>query len=112
MSPRCGFGFVTLGFPDGSASAVHASQELSVWVWVAPPGRPPSLPNDADADEANRTGGTPLREKDVTDPIARIVREHLARLGVAAVDHGPLIADLQSAMVDVVRRAQTEEYHR
>lgn len=51
-----------------------------------------------------------LQVRDVNEPIERIVRKHLDRLGVATINHGPLVRDLQSEMNDVVRRAITETY--
>lgn len=49
-----------------------------------------------------------LQQRDISDPIARIVRDHLGGLNVAAIHHTPLIHDLVSEMTDVVTRAMTE----
>lgn len=49
-----------------------------------------------------------MQVRDINEPIARIVRDHLDNLGVAAIHHGPLIRDLQSEVNDLIRRAIDE----
>ncbi len=51
-----------------------------------------------------------LQHRDISDPIARIVRGHLDQLDVAAIHHVPLIRDLTSEVLEVVARAQAEAY--
>jgi hypothetical protein len=51
-----------------------------------------------------------LQHRDISDPIARIVREHLTALEIPTIHHTPLIRDLTTEMTDVVLRAVTEAY--
>lgn len=46
-----------------------------------------------------------IQHRDITDPIGRIVREHLGRLGIAAIDHGPLAQELAAEITSIVGRA-------
>lgn len=52
-----------------------------------------------------------LQHRDISEPIERIVREHLDGLNIAAIHHGPLTRELISEVTDLVARAHDEAYH-